>query len=87
MTSPSYRQSLERDEHDFASKCSSCAYLGACSGAFIHDSRTSSFSGNCSTAQPCIELMQRYIEEQAFSREAIAALLQQVTSERQSAAA
>lgn len=87
LTSASYYRSLARDAQDFQDKCRSCAYLGACSGAFIHDSRTSSYSGNCSTAQPCIDFMQRYIEEQGFSRADIAGLLAQVTREREIAAA
>jgi len=85
LASASYRQSLARDDEDFAAKCRSCAYLGACSGAFIHDSRTSSHSGHCSTAQPCVEFMLRYIEERGFGRTEIAALLERIAAERAAA--
>lgn len=85
LASASYRQSLARDDEDFAAKCRSCAYLGACSGAFIHDSRTSSHSGHCSTAQPCVEFMLRYIEEQGFGRAEIAAVLERIAAERAAA--
>ena len=86
LDSPSYRQRLVRDEQAFAEKCSSCEFLGACSGGFIHDSRTAVHPGKCPSAYACIQFIQRYIEEQGYGRDEILALLHQVSSEGEQAA-
>ncbi|MEY2931485.1 MAG: hypothetical protein RL033_2234 [Pseudomonadota bacterium] len=80
LESPRYQQSLERDEQTFAAKCASCEYLGACSAAFIHDSRTAVHPGRCPTAHPCIQFIQRYIQEEGYGRAEILALLEQIRS-------
>jgi uncharacterized protein len=86
LESPSYQQSLERDEQAFDAKCASCEYLGACSAAFIHDSRTALHPGSCPTAHPCIQFIQRYIQEQGYGRAEILGLLERITSAGEQAA-
>lgn len=79
LDSSSYQHSLARDAQDFHDKCGSCEFLGACSARFIHDSRSASHGGRCPTAHPCIQFIQRYIEQQGYGRAEIIELLAQVS--------
>lgn len=68
LGSPSYAASLARDRQAFDKQCRSCRYLGACSGAFIHESRTADYTGNCPVAYPTIGFMQNTSKNKALGR-------------------
>jgi len=69
------------DERAFAAKCSSCEFLGACSGG-VHSRLAHGRvpGGRCPAAHRCIQFIQRYIEEQGYGRDEVVALRQDGTS-------